>query len=87
MFIWLCCLNTHGLDMSETVELTFTAPSKMVEAAKYVCEAFGYTMNEYLVDALRGEIQCNWYDDYIQLSEPLRKKLVHEVEEILGKKP
>jgi len=75
------------VNMTDTVELTFKAPEKMIQAAKHICEAFDYTLDEYLTDSLRGELQCSFHDSFFGVSEYLRDKIAKEVLEILGEEP
>jgi len=75
------------VNMTETVELTFKAPEKMAEAAKVICEAFSMTLDEWLTNAMRGEIQCGFNNVFLEESEDLRQGIVDRVEVILGSKP
>lgn len=69
------------------IEVTFTAPENMVKAATHICEAFNYTLDEFLTDALRGELQCSFHDSFFGVSLPIRERVAREVKEILGEEP
>jgi len=43
------------------------------------------TLDEFMTDALRGELQCNYHRGFIQVSHPIRDRVAREVKEILGK--
>lgn len=73
--------------MTKTVELTFRAPSIMAEAVKVICEAFSMTLDEYMTNAIRGELQGGFYNKFLEESEDLRQGIVDRVEVILGEIP
>ena len=70
-----------------TEKVAFEAPKEMVEAAKVICEAFSITIDEWMTNAMRGELQCGFNNVFIEESEDLRQGIVDRVEVILGEKP
>ena len=73
--------------MTETVELTFRAPEEMAEAVNCIREAFGISIDEYMTNAIRGELQGGFNNNFLEESEDLRQGIVARVEVILGEKP
>jgi len=73
--------------MAETVEVTFRAPEKMVKAVEYIRKAFNITIDEYMTNAIRGELQGGWNNNFIEESGEVRDQVVREVLEILGEEP
>jgi len=71
----------------KTTEVSFKAPEEMVEAAKHICEAFSMSLDEYMTNALRGELQGGFFNNFLEESEDLRQGVVDRVEVILGYKP
>lgn len=63
--------------MSET--LSFEAPEKQVKAAKLICEKYGYSLESFLCDALRSEIDRNALDHFEELSYNVRKNFSKQV--------
>ena len=63
--------------MSET--LSFEAPEKLVKAAKLICELYKYSIESFLVDALRSEIDRNAHDIFDELSYTGRKDFSKQV--------
>ena len=63
--------------MSQT--LSFEAPEKLVNAAKLICEKYGYSLESFLCDALRSEIDRNALDNFEELSYSIRKDFSRQV--------
>ena len=70
--------------MTKTIKIEVTVPEPFYRAAKHICEAFNYTLDEYMTDALRGELQCSFGDSFTGVSEELRDRMAKEVRETLG---
>jgi hypothetical protein len=67
--------------MPET--LSFEAPDRMVRAAKMICERFNISLESFLNDALRSEIDRNAHDIFDELSYSVRKDLSKQVLEMI----
>ena len=67
--------------MPET--LSFEAPDQLARAAKMICERFNISLEAFLNDALRSEIDRNAHDLFDELSYSIRKGFSKQVLEMI----
>lgn len=74
----------NGLDMTETVRIEATIPEPFYRAAKLVCDTFGESLDTFVSNALRGELQCCLHNNCEGYTTKLTDKLAEQIEEIAG---